>query len=64
MSDPKNIAHDKKVTQEKQKHGAISAKSGAHLPQPGKKIARDKAHGAHKETEAEEAGGHVTNSTE
>ncbi len=59
MSDPKNVAHDKKVTQEKQKQGEDLAKGAAHLPQPGKKSAREKSHGAHKQTVAEEAGGNV-----
>ena len=64
MSDPRNVAHDKKVIHEKQKQGENLAKGAAHLPQPGKKTGREKTHGAHQETEAEEAGGNVTNSTE
>jgi hypothetical protein len=64
MSDPRNVAHDKKVIHEKQKQGENLAKDAAHIPQPGKKTARDGAHGAHKETEAEEAGGNVAESTE
>jgi hypothetical protein len=63
MSDPKNVAHDKKVIHEKQKQGENLAKGAAHIPQPGKKTARKGSHGAHKETEVEEAGGHVTNTT-
>ena len=62
MSDPRNVAHDKKVIHEKQKQGENLAKGAAHIPQPGKKTAREEAHGAHKETEAEEAGGNVTES--
>ncbi len=64
MSDPRNVAHDKKVIHEKQKHGAQPAPGAAHAPQPGKKAGHEKPHGAHKETEAEEAGGHVTAPTE
>jgi hypothetical protein len=56
MSDPRNVAHDKKIIHQKQKHGENLAKDAAHVPQPGKKTARDGAHGAHKETEAEEGG--------
>ena len=56
MSDPRNVAHDKKIIHEKQKHGEELAKGAAHVPQPGKKTARSGAHGAHKETEAEEGG--------
>jgi hypothetical protein len=59
MSDPRNVAHDKKIIHEKQKHGEDLAKGAAHLPQSGKKTAPEKSHGAHKETEAEEAGGHL-----
>ena len=59
MSDPRNVAHDKKVIHEKQKQGEQLAQGAAHLPQPGKKTAREGTHGAHKETEAEEAGGHL-----
>jgi hypothetical protein len=59
MSDPRNVAHDKKVIQVKHKHGENLAKGAAHVPQPGKKTARQGAHGAHKETELEEAGGNV-----
>jgi hypothetical protein len=59
MSDPRNVAHDKKVIHEKQKQGETPAKGAVHPPQPGKKAAHEEPHGAHKETEAEEAGGHV-----
>ena len=59
MSDPRNVAHDKKVIQVKHKRGENLAKGAAHVPQPGKKTARECAHGAHKETELEEAGGNV-----
>jgi hypothetical protein len=56
MSDPRNVAHDKKVIHEKQKHGEDLAAGAAHVPQPGKKTAREESHGAHKETDAEKAG--------
>ncbi len=62
MSDPRNVAHDKKIIREKQKHGENMAKGAAHIPQPGKKTAREQSHGAHTETEAEEAGGNGTDS--
>jgi hypothetical protein len=64
MSDPRNVAHDKKVILEKQKHGDDLAKGAGHIPQPGKKTARGESHGAHKETEVEEAGGNVPDSKE
>ena len=64
MSDPRNVAHDKKVIHEKQKQGEDLAKGAAHLPQPGKKTAKDGAHGAHPETESEKAGGHLHEPTE
>jgi hypothetical protein len=56
MSDPRNVAHDKKIIHEKQKHGEDLHKTGGHLPQPGKKTAKEQPHGAHTETEAEEGG--------
>ncbi len=59
MSDPRNVQHDKKVIQEKVKHGEDLAKGAAHVPQPGKKTAAEKPHGAHTETEDEKAGGHL-----
>ena len=62
MSDPRNVAHDKKVIHEKQKQGENLAKGAAHIPQPGKKTAHEAKHGAHNETEAEEAGGNVDES--
>ena len=63
MSDPRNVAHDKKVIHEKQKQGEDLAKGADHIPQPGKKTAHEKSHGAHKETEAEEAGESVAKSS-
>jgi len=59
MSDPRNVAHDKKVIQVKNKHGENLAMGAAHIPQPGKKTAREGAHGSHQETELEQAGGHL-----
>ncbi len=64
MSDPRNVAHDKKIIHEKQQHGENLAKDAVHIPQPGKKTARGGSHGAHKETETEEAGGNVPAPTE
>jgi hypothetical protein len=37
MTDPRNIAHDKKVQQEKKKHGEEIAPDAVHAPQPGQK---------------------------
>lgn len=37
MTDPRNIAHDKKVKQEKQHHGEEVAPGADETPQPGKK---------------------------
>ncbi len=42
---------------EKEKQGENLNQSAAHVPQPGKKTPREKPHGAHVESEAEEAGG-------
>jgi hypothetical protein len=39
MSDPRDVAHDKKVSQEKKHHGAAQAAAGAPAVQPGKKPA-------------------------
>ena len=64
MSDPRNVAHDKKVIHEKQKHGEDLAEGAAHVPQPGKKTAREESHGAHKETDAEKAGGSIAKPSE
>ena len=64
MSDPRNVAHDKKVIHEKQKQGENLTQGAAHVPQPGKKTAREESHGAHTETEAQEAGSTDTNSKE
>jgi hypothetical protein len=37
MTDPRNIAHDKKVKQEKKHHGEEIALGADETPQPGKK---------------------------
>jgi hypothetical protein len=37
MTDPRNVAHDKKVQQEKKHHGEELAPDAEHTPQPGKK---------------------------
>lgn len=37
MADPRNIAHDKKVQEEKKHHGEEIAPGAAVVPQPGKK---------------------------
>jgi hypothetical protein len=39
MSDPRNVARDKTVAQEKKKHGEKIAPGAAETPQPGKKRA-------------------------
>ena len=40
MTDPRNVAHDKKVQQEKKKHGEEIAPGSEHVPQPGQKPRR------------------------
>jgi hypothetical protein len=62
MSDARNVANDKKVIHEKQKHGEDLAEGAAHVPQPGKKTAREESHSAHKRTDAENAGGSIAES--
>ena len=37
MTDPKNVAHDKKVQQKKKHRGEEVAPGSDHTPQPGKK---------------------------
>ena len=58
MSDPRNVAHDKKVMQEKEHHGEDPAEGAAVTPQPGKKppqIHDADAHGdAHSDEGAED----------
>lgn len=40
MSDPRNVAHDKKVMDDKRHHGEDPAEGAAETPQPGKKPAQ------------------------
>jgi hypothetical protein len=54
MSDPRNVAHDKKVVHEKQKHQEDLAEGAAHVLQSGKKTARKELHDAHKENRCRE----------
>lgn len=49
MTDPRNVAHDKKVQQEKKNHGEDIAPGAIHAPQPGQKPA------LHHEEPADEA---------
>lgn len=37
MTDPRNIAHDKKIQQEKKHRGEAIAPDAEHTPQPGRK---------------------------
>ena len=38
MTDPRNVAHDKRVQQEKKHHGIHSGKDASHsMPRPGRK---------------------------
>jgi hypothetical protein len=37
MTDPRNVAHDKKVQEEKNHHGEQIAPNAEHAPQPGKR---------------------------
>ena len=41
MTDPRNVAHDKKVQQEKKHHGEEIAPGSEHAPQPGRKPAME-----------------------
>ncbi len=59
MSDPRNVAHDKKVIQVKHKHGEDLAKGAAHLPRPGKENRSRRCPRGAQETELEEAGGNL-----
>ena len=63
MPDDRNIQHDKKVIQQKKHEGQDLTQGAAHVPQPGKKTAHEKSHGAHKETEAEKSGNTVAEPT-
>lgn len=42
MSDPRNVAHDKKVSQEKKHHGVEASSEEGHAVQPGRKLAVEK----------------------
>ena len=37
MTDPRNVAHDKKVNHDKKNHGEEIAPGSEHVPQPGQK---------------------------
>ncbi len=63
MSDDRNVQHDKKVINQKKHEGQDLTQGAAQTPQPGKKTAHEKPHGAHKETEAEKSGGSVAEQT-
>lgn len=41
MTDPRNVAHDKKVAQEKKHHGDEIAPGAEKTPQPGKKTPKE-----------------------
>lgn len=41
MTDPRNVAHDKKIQQEKKHHGEEAAPGAQKTPQPGKKPAME-----------------------
>ena len=41
MTDPRDIAHDKRVRQEKKKHGQEIAPGADKTPQPGKKTQQE-----------------------
>jgi len=50
MPDPRNVAHDKKVQQEKLNHGEEISPDAAETPQPGRKP-RQEHHAGDAETE-------------
>lgn len=54
MSDPRNVAHDKKVIQEKKHHGEDPSAGAAAKVQPGKKPEMKHAH-AHEDPATERA---------
>ncbi len=54
MSDPRNVAHDKKVIQEKKNHGEDPSAGAAATVQPGKKPEMQHAH-AHEDPATERA---------
>ncbi len=58
MTDPRNIAHDKKVQTEKKHHHEEIAPGAEHTPQPGKKPhLREKTPTTDVADDAEESGG-------
>ena len=52
MSDPRNVAHDKKVIQEKKHHGEKAVEGAAETVQPGKKPTMEK-HDGHEDPATE-----------
>ncbi len=54
MSDPRNVAHDKKVLQEKKHHGEDPAVGAAEKVQPGRKPEMQHTH-AHEDPATERA---------
>ena len=52
MSDPRNVAHDKKVIQEKKHHGEKAVEGAAVTVQPGKKPTMEK-HDGHEDPATE-----------
>ena len=54
MSDPRNVAHDKKVIHEKKQHGEDPSAGAAETVQPGKKPEMQHPH-AHENPAAERA---------
>lgn len=54
MSDPRNVAHDKKVIHEKKHHGEDPAAGSAETVQPGRKPAMEHPH-AHEDPATERA---------
>jgi len=54
MSDPRNVAHDKKVIQEKKKHGEDPAAGAVETVQPGRKPEMKHPH-AHEDPATERA---------
>lgn len=51
MADTRNVAHDKKVIQEKKQAGEDLESGAAHVPQPGKKTPAAAPHGKEKQAE-------------
>jgi hypothetical protein len=45
MADPRNVAHDKKVQEEKKHHGEEIVPGAVETPQPGRKPALEKEEG-------------------